>query len=363
MILTGAVLFCYLVFLAMIFSGWSRAVRRIPLRYEPEQFISIVLPVRNEERNIRRILEDLVGQQYAGFEIIVVDDDSNDNTAAIIRDFHSPFVKSIQAVGSGKKSALATGIAIASGRIIATTDADCSVPSTWLQAINSTMAGEGTVMAVGPVAIAGDGTLFSRMQQLEFAALTGTAGAMAARGTPVTCNGANLAFRKDLYNEVGGYDGNFHIASGDDEFLMRKFISAGGSIRFMGFQEGVVRTIPARTLGEFLQQRIRWAGKWKHNSSAFAKSLAVFIAAVQLATVFSFFKFFQTLDAVWLLFILVRALAECVVLKRICAFLRIRMSLAAFSLLVVFYPFYVLFVAILSFFQGYEWRGRTYGNT
>jgi biofilm PGA synthesis N-glycosyltransferase PgaC len=66
------------------------------------------------------------------------------------------------------------------------------------------------------------------------------------------CNGANLAFTKDAFTATGGYDGNEHIASGDDEFLMRKIEAKySNGIRFNNNPENVVTTYPQKTINSF----------------------------------------------------------------------------------------------------------------
>jgi poly-beta-1,6-N-acetyl-D-glucosamine synthase len=364
MIVATAVVFAvYFILMIVLLQGWRSVFKGLPDNNSEEKFITVILPVRNEEANIVRVLNDLVRQEYTTFEIIVVNDHSEDNTETLVSNFKSPYVKCIQNEGTGKKHAITTGISVASGMIVATTDADCAIPSTWLSSINRFFSVDGTLMTIGPVAMSGDGTLFSRMQQIEFASLIGTAASTAGLHKPTMCNGANLAFSRDAFIAIKGFEGNMHIASGDDEFLMRKIHSnAPGSVRFMADAKSIVKTIPQKTVKGFFYQRLRWAGKWKFNSSLLSRLLAVFVVLVQLAAIVSLFKAIETGDPLWIILLALKGFIEVGLLVLFCRFLRIRFNSLAFTILFIVYPFYILYVAIVSSFGGYEWKGRFYKN-
>jgi poly-beta-1,6-N-acetyl-D-glucosamine synthase len=359
----GTVLAAYLIFVLLLYLGWRKTFAMPPVKDREEDFITVIVPVRNEQENIRQVLHDLLGQHYTAFEIIVVDDHSEDQTEAVIASIRSPFIKCIQSTASGKKNAITTGISVASGRIVATTDADCSIPPGWLTSINNFFSDPMTLLAIGPVAMQGEGSVFSHMQQIEFSTLIGTAASTAGWGMPVMCNGASLAFSKDAFVAVKGFEGNIHVASGDDEFLMRKIhANAPGSVRFIADPGAVVKTRPQKTVGDFLEQRLRWAGKWKFNSSMYARLLAVFIFMIQIATIACCYLLVTTGQFVWLSFIAIRALAEIFIVKIFCGFLKIRIDWVAFMLVFFTYPFYVVYVGMLSNFHSYEWKGRKYRN-
>ena len=122
---------CYFIILCLLIVGWNRAVRNdLGLKTEKSKlFISVVIPVRNEGHNIKYLLTDLEKQDHADFEVIVVDDHSEDNTAHLVREviIRDPRFRIIHNAGEGKKTALTSGIESAKGTIIITTDADCRV--------------------------------------------------------------------------------------------------------------------------------------------------------------------------------------------------------------------------------------------
>jgi biofilm PGA synthesis N-glycosyltransferase PgaC len=127
---------CYFMLLGVLIMGWNRGIKHNPILKAEKNthFISVIIPARNEENNIGRLLSDLEIQDHSDFEVIVVNDHSEDKTIHLIRDatVRNPRLKVINNVGDGKKAALTSGIKAAKGSIIVTTDADCRISREWL---------------------------------------------------------------------------------------------------------------------------------------------------------------------------------------------------------------------------------------
>ncbi len=303
-------------------------------------------------------------------EVIVVDDHSEDNTTAVfnqtVKDFNNSG-RSFQCItnkGTGKKAALSTGIAHASGSIILTTDADCRVPKTWISKTIEQFE-ESTHMLVGAVRISGTGFI-DRLQQLEFASLIASGAASLANNLPTMANGANLAFRKSSFEAVKGYAGNAHIPSGDDEFLLRKMHQAfPDGVRFNAAPDAVVSTQGQESLSAFIQQRIRWASKWNLHPSIFSKSLALLVFMFQV----SFLLSPWLMVGGWLSWPLglalltLKALGEAIFFLPVLRYLRINFYVPAFLFLQFIYPLYVVGIGLLANALGYRWKGRRYGSS
>lgn len=219
----------------------------MPVRHGVVPGISVVVAVRNEEANIQALIQSLSTVVYPEekYEVILVSDHSSDSTVniaqALIGNFPNMRLVELPAGKEGKKEALALGIQHARFDVIATTDADCRFSKNWLQCISYYFEDPRSKMVSGAVKLTTDGSFLSRLQGAEFISLVGSGAAAIGLGHPVMCNGANLAFRKDAFYEVQGYADNVHIASGDDEFLMRKiFRRYPDGIRFLNFYEAVV---------------------------------------------------------------------------------------------------------------------------
>jgi biofilm PGA synthesis N-glycosyltransferase PgaC len=204
-------------------------------------------------------------------------------------------------------------------------------------------------------------SIFSNLQSLEFATLIGSGMAMASWNHPVMCNGANLAFRKSVFEEVKGYKDNLHIPSGDDEFLMRKILTLYPmGVKPVFHSQSVVSTVPNSTIREFFQQRIRWAGKWTYNNSLLSRALAVFVFCFQLTTVLlPLFVAIGWIDAkTCAILVLSKASFEFLFLERLARFLSLPWNWVSFAILQVIYPVYVVFIGVLSNFISFEWKGR-----
>jgi len=241
-------------------------------------FVSVVIAARNEEANIETCLESLLDSTYPPnrFEIIVVDDQSTDGTRRVVETFskqlESPVSVRVEDVPAGyssprgqasgyKKKALSHGIAVSCGQIVALTDADCRVPRDWLNLMVGTF-GPDTGFVAGPVVFDYDDSAFSRSIALEFMGFAGIHAGSIYAGRPASCSGANIAFRREAYNAVGGYSGLEHLSSGDDEFLMLRIKSqTSWNVRYCARSEATVATIAPNTVKSFLQQRRRWASK------------------------------------------------------------------------------------------------------
>jgi len=353
----------YALLVVVLIVGWHQATRQHQTTVLSDlPLVSIVIPVRNEESNIGLLLNDIVGQSYQHIEIIVVDDHSQDSTVKCVeKEMHrDKRITLLKSEGAGKKEAITTAIKSAQGSIILTTDADCRVDQNWIACLLPYFSNDEAKLVFGGVKITGYSFL-DDVQAIEFASLIGTGGATSALGFPTMCNGANLAFRRDVFNEVGGYSGNLEIPSGDDEFLMRKIKAKYPSgIEFAGVSEVVVSTSPSKDLNEFIQQRIRWAGKWKHNQSLASILLAFFIFLFKVLTMaLPILIAVHQIDwQIGAFIFITKVLAEYIFLQQVCSFLSIPWSWMSFILLQALYPFYVVAIGLLSNFLSFSWRGR-----
>ena len=211
------------------------------------------------------------------FELIIVDDHSNDLTGAIANSFEKNNIRVInlkdftgsENLNSYKKKAVETAIGLAKGCLIVTTDADCIVQPQWLQIIASYYEEFKPAFIAAPVAymnpLHGDSLskrLLKIFQSLDFITLQGITGASVFKKFHNMCNGANLAYEKKVFNEAGGFEGIDQIASGDDMLLMHKIQKIyPGRIQYLKSANVVVQTQPSETLKDFINQRIRWASK------------------------------------------------------------------------------------------------------
>ncbi len=284
--------------------------------YQPITSITIIVAARNEEKNIEACLRSLVSQQYPKelLEIIIVDDWSEDKTTETVEAYQQGYpdinlklvkLSEVSPEITSKKAAISCAVTQASGQLIVTTDADCEAHFLWLQTIAAFYEQEKPKMILGPVDFVHKNSRFAQMQNLEFLGLMATTAVFANKNKPIMCNGANLAYEREAFNEVNGFADNNNIPSGDDVFLMLKIAEKyPNSIKFLKSREAIVLTQPQETVKDFFNQRKRWLSKrpgYKNKiliKTAFAvyiANLACIISLVTALVSFSVFAWFIVL--------------------------------------------------------------------
>lgn len=334
----------------------------------PVQF-SVIIPVRNEEKNIQSLLEDLKNQDYPLdlFEVLVVNDQSQDDTGPIVSQFiddHHLDWKLLTVDGKthgGKKRAISLGVQHARFEHILTSDGDCHVNRRWLKSFSDAYQVNDMMMITGPVQMKGD-SLFTRLQAAEFAGLIGIGAATLHSANPTMCNGANLSYKREVFFEVGGYSGNESIPSGDDEFLLQKIFNRyPEKVRFLKNSDAIVSTGAKETLTELSNQRIRWSSKWRFHKSWFIKLMALMLFANYLSMFVALLEVTQSSQwIIWSVIMLTRWLGLLYFSYPVIQFFRIRGVVWLSFLIEIIYPFFVIFLGIASIFGKYSWKGRYY---
>src|SRR5690606_13105424 len=240
------------------------------------------------------------------FEVILVDDESEDNYRITNYELSISLIKNIRESNSPKKDAIETAIEVAKHNWIITTDADCLVQKNWLASIDAYIQNENKRMVAAGVCYLPQSGFLHAFQNLDFLSLQGATIGSFGLDKPFMCNGANFAYEKKFFLELNGFDGNSNVASGDDVFLLQKAVLKDK--KEFGFclnNESVVATKSENSWNNLFQQRVRWAAKSTGYSSWFGKltAIAVFSMNVTWITVFilCFFKRFN-LDAIALFF-------------------------------------------------------------
>jgi cellulose synthase/poly-beta-1,6-N-acetylglucosamine synthase-like glycosyltransferase len=273
-IITGIFLLCffYLFFLSGILRGLNSVISdsfKLQDNSIPDEFISIIIPFRNESTNILEALSSIEKQDYPKdkFEAIFVNDFSDDDSLELLSKAKKSLNIKIKSVPDDyskyqhKKRAIRFGIENSIGSIIVTTDADCIHNTKWLRTLVGLFDKE-TGFVSGPVEFIEETTLFNRMQKLEFAGLVLTGAGLIGINKPIICNAANIAYRKEAFEKVSGFTYKHSLSSGDDELLMQKIKKETDyRIKFCMNKEAIVKTSSNRNLNQFYQQRKRWASK------------------------------------------------------------------------------------------------------
>ena len=364
-------IFCaldYFLFLSLVLYGIRKIQQRKTLKSPSPLSVSIVIPFRNERSNLLNNLSGLLEQNYPKdlYEIIFVDDFSTDDSASLISEhLNNDKVKllKLSAIGNkgGKKEALTQGINIASGEIIVTSDADCIYQKDWIKTIAAEF-DESTGFISSPVILSPQTSFFEKLQSLEFAGLILTGAGLIGIGKPTICNGANAAFRKNLFLSLGGYSDKNNLASGDDELVMKKIFQSGISkVKFLFNSSAAVSTSPLKTVKELFRQRIRWASKGQYYDPilliTFLIPVFLFFVFLILAPVYSFFtngSFAEIILTAWA----IKMFLEYIILLNGNKLFGQTISILVFLAAELFHPIYITFSSLAGLFFSYSWKER-----
>jgi len=358
----------YLVVVIAFIRGWHR-LRNFERDGRPGVTkVSVIVAARNEEAIIADTLNDLIAQNYDRTltELIFIDDHSTDGTAEVVRRYADQGVKLIQlnedrALNSYKKKAIQTAIGQSTGTLIITTDADCRMGPDWLSTIVNCYERNGYKMISSPVAYFEEQSFFERAQALEFLYLIGLGASTIGNKRPSTCNGANLAYEKAAFYEVGGFKGIDDLASGDDELLLHKMAAKyDNHIGFLKNSDAVVYTYAKPSLTEFLQQRKRWASKSTRYKNKSIIVLGVCIWLFNLSILMNlgiglFMGFYLKLA---LLQLLMKVVVEFFFLWDVTGFARRRSLLFLLPVLNLLHILYIVYIGVAGNSGKYNWKGR-----
>ncbi len=362
----------YVLLMLTYLRGWMKQKTfDLPADHKPVTFISVIIPARNESRNIRVCIGSILAQEYPRelYEIIVVDDHSTDNTAEIVSEYSDWNVRCIgladhmgdAQVVAYKKAALAAGIKHSKGTLIVTTDADCIAHKLWLLNVAAKYEIENPVMIVAPVIYKTDHSILQVFQLIDFMSMQGITAAAHELKLGNMSNGANLAFSRAAYDEVNGYKGIDHMASGDDLMLMMKMNKANpGKVAYLRSAETIMLTQPQYDWKSFFQQRIRWASKSGKYDDVRLTLILLFVYLFNVSLVVAFVAALVNAEYFYVLcaMLIMKITAEYFFLVPVARFFRKQWIFGYFFFLQPLHVLYIIVAGFLGLIGGYEWKGR-----
>ncbi len=363
-------LIAYGILMQLYFHWWKQAPVFSTTDMEswvPEKKITVIIPARNEAANIGNCLRSLLHQNYPAhlLEIIVVNDESTDETARIVQSFQHASVQLIQTDSSTttapKKNAINTAIKIATGELMVTTDADCTASPDWIRTIAFYHHQTNAVFIAAPVKMKDAGSLLAKFQALDFLTMQGITAASVYKRFHNMCNGANLAYDKTAFEKVNGFSGIDTIASGDDMLLMHKISKAHpGQIGFLKNTGAIVETAPAANWSEFIQQRIRWASKARYykEPAIFWVLLLVYFTNFLLIAVVASSIANPIMFGYFLLLCALKFLAEFLFVQSVARFFQQSHLLIYLLILQPVHIIYIVLSGFLGQVKTYSWKGR-----
>ena len=371
-ILLAVLTVLYLTALLLLLRGLNR-LSEPPPADEPVDLptVSIIVAARNEAQNLPDLLDCLLRQEYPRdrLQICIVNDRSEDATAAIldaaarrhphlrvihIRDERPDFAP--------KKRALDAGIRATDGELLLFTDADCRPGPQWVRSMARYFA-RGANFVVGyspyffPRRIPG---WLAGMLALDNFSLAAVAAAGAGFGRPLTCTGTNLAYRRDVYDRVGGFAAIGRWISGDDDLFLNLVADSGhGRFAYALHPDSFVPAAGPVSWRQFWHQRIRYASK----SRRYRPPMTAGLVAVYL---FNLLIVSGTLSLLWTpsqigvaaaVAWLLKAGLEWRFLARAAQVFHEQRLLKFFLPTQLVHPLYILLFGFLGLFARFEWKG------
>lgn len=365
------VTYVFLICLFIIGFFKIQEFNNIPL--DPLNSFSILIPFRNESSNLPRVLESISKLNYPNelFEVLLINDESDDDYLAFVLSFikknNSINIRLIDTERkslSPKKDALKKGVEQSIHPWILTTDADCILPNKWLSIFDTFIQKNTPVFIAGPITFKTKNSFLDKFQLIDLSALIGsTIGAFGIKH-PFLCNGANLCYKKDAFQKVSGYEGNDHIASGDDIFLLEKFTTHfPEETYFLKSIDALVETSTMPNVHGLINQRIRWASKTTFYRNNFPKFIGLIILLMNIVFVFAILKslIFQSPDLSSFFIISSKVAIDFVIIFITLRFKKISKTLIFYPIIAFIHPFFNLFIVILALSKKrYIWKNRVH---
>jgi poly-beta-1,6-N-acetyl-D-glucosamine synthase len=343
--------------------GWNRIKK---YRKDPRGpfaiFISVLVPFKNEAKNIVKFINSIKNQTLDSnlFELLLIDDNSTDKSMqlALQNTLGQAQFQCIKLLGkTGKKNAIKLGVDYAKGHLIVTSDADCTHHEEWLETIYSFYMNYRPKLIIGPVFMQGT-SFFEKIQSLDFFSLMASTAGACGINKPIMCNGANLAFEKETFLKLQDPFKQVY-ESGDDIFLLHEIKHRfPGKVSFIKSKKALVMTNAEIRWNDFLRQRIRWASKSKAYTDRDTIMTAIIVLFMNLSLFANLILAFAN-RGILLLFIIqlfIKSIVDFIFLFQVSTFYEMRKSLFYFFPTQIFNLFILPFVAISGFMRQVKWK-------
>lgn len=336
-------------------------------------FISIIIAARNEEHNIFECITSVLNQDYPkdNYEVIIVDDRSNDRTGEIVQEVIKNYsrvklisIDHVPPLLASKKYALQQGIASSTGEIILTTDADCRPQPSWITTMVRHFSPEtGLVAGFSPlISMRGKNSFLGKLLTIDSLGLAVLAAGSIGIGWGTTCTGRNLAYRRKVYDTIGGFNTFGSYVSGDDDLLLHYIrTKTSWQIRYAADPAAIVPSMVKPELKGLTHQRIRHASKFRaypFDTQLFASGIYLlnFLLCVSLAG----FAYSMGKSSIPILAYGIKVTADIFVLMTGQKIFNINLSRSFMPIASLVYPFYVLIFGAWGTFGKFQWKGKIY---
>lgn len=225
--------------------------------------ISVIVSARNEADNLKKNLPKILNQEYAQFELIVINDRSEDDTANVLdklkQTYHNLTITTINDLsetGAGKKRALTEGIKFAKNEYLVFTDADCyPVSKRWLKLLAATYKKD-TEIVLAYGAYEDQKTFLNKIIRFETLTIALQYMSYSLVGMTYMGVGRNLSYKKSVYRRTEGFKSHMGILSGDDDLFVNEAADKKNTTIILN-KESITRSEPKKSFKEYIVQKRR----------------------------------------------------------------------------------------------------------
>ena len=331
--------------------GWNRSLQKKTntASYQAEN-ISVIIPFRNEIKNLNSLKESILQLSSLPLEFIWVNDHSDDNSLNILTNLPpNHTVVSLDTNEKGKKAAIRKGIKISQGTYILTWDADIIVPNHYFKTLEQTKVSE---LSILPVRMKGS-TFIEILYELDYYFLNSINISVSGFYYPIVASGANLLFNKSTFLNIDSFDTHKKIASGDDQFLLADFKKHNKEIQTITDSNLVVETQSPISLKEFFHQRLRWISKSTHTIDTTTTWISFIGSIYTIGFVALLFTDY------WIEILIIKLLFDFLIFIPFLGIVQRKKISWTLPIFTLFYPLYFVLIGVLIIVVKPIWKERT----
>jgi cellulose synthase/poly-beta-1,6-N-acetylglucosamine synthase-like glycosyltransferase len=351
----------YTILIASFYYGLQKKAPLKTTVKNPLNCFSLLIAFRNEATNLPVLLNSLKELKYPTtlFEIIFIDDHSEDASSKIIETFSAQNsqinISIVSNEKTGKKAAISLGIKQSKFDWILTTDADCKLPKLWIASFDNLLQEKDYKFIAGPVALSGTTSFLYQFQNIDFLSLQGSTIGSFSIGKPFMCNAANSGFNKVTFQELRGFNGNLAIASGDDVFLLEKMVQEHPTkIGFLHTEEAIVETKSQNSWKQLINQRMRWAAK----ATAYKNAFGIFVGTVIFSSNILLLILAVLNTKLALSFFLGKLIIDYLLILKTANFFSKKTAFGSYLITSFMYPIFSVLIFLSTLLFQFEWKGR-----
>lgn len=355
----GVALLIQLWFLVFVYARLAVFKIKPTLAEIPQLPVSVVICARNEEENLKNNLELILNQNYPDFEVIVVNDCSNDDSEWVLKalkarylNLHVVTLKEDNRFKHGKKFAVTIGIKAAKHQTLVFTDADCRPASDQWLAHMSGAFNEGVEIVLGYspyVRLKGFLNSFIRFETFH-TALSYLSHAL--KRNPYMGVGRNLAYRKNLFFKGKGFASHMHIPSGDDDLFVNQNATKRNTAICV-HPEAFIWSDPKETYKDYSSQKTR-----HHGASKAYRGIHKWMLSLQISSAVLFYIFLIVSLVIFPVYwpyivgaYFLRLLIQLLIYRPVMKKLQVLDLLILLPFLDIFFYFYTSFNGFFSLFK------------